>query len=80
MLHTLYGQSLRHDCQFFIEYFVMDLIMEGGECVGVTAFCMEDGSIHRIRAKNTVCTPFFSLFLFSFISFLSLFSFCLLSG
>lgn len=54
MLHTLYGQSLRHDCQFFIEYFVLDLIMDKGTCVGVTAFCMEDGSIHRFRAKNTI--------------------------
>jgi len=54
MLHTLYGQSLRHDCQFFVEYFVLDLLMDGGECVGVIAFCMEDGSIHRFRAKNTV--------------------------
>jgi len=54
LLHTLYGQSLRYDCNYFIEYFALDLIMEGGECVGVTAFCLEDGSIHRFRAKNTV--------------------------
>merc|ERR1719435_519060 len=32
----------------------MDLIMEAGECVGVTALCLEDGSIHRFRSKNTV--------------------------
>eukprot|EP01127_Copromyxa_protea_P000633 TRINITY_DN10539_c0_g1_i1.p1 TRINITY_DN10539_c0_g1~~TRINITY_DN10539_c0_g1_i1.p1 ORF type:complete len:633 (-),score=161.01 TRINITY_DN10539_c0_g1_i1:94-1992(-) len=54
MLHTLYGQSLRHDCKFFIEFFVMDLLMQDGACVGVIAMCMEDGSIHRFRAKNTV--------------------------
>ncbi|TRY78932.1 hypothetical protein TCAL_01724 [Tigriopus californicus] len=54
LLHTLYGQSLRYDCNYFIEYFALDLIMEGGECVGVIAMCLEDGSIHRFKAKNTV--------------------------
>ncbi|XP_044253323.1 succinate dehydrogenase [ubiquinone] flavoprotein subunit, mitochondrial [Tribolium madens] len=54
LLHTLYGQSLRYDCNYFIEYFALDLIMEEGECRGVIALCLEDGTIHRIRAKNTV--------------------------
>jgi len=54
LLHTLYGQSLRYDCNYFIEYFAMDLLMENGECVGVIALCLEDGTIHRFRAKNTV--------------------------
>ncbi|NEU34314.1 FAD-binding protein, partial [bacterium LRH843] len=54
LLHTLYGQSLRYDCNYFIEYFAMDLIMDGDACVGVTAFCLEDGTIHRFKAKNTV--------------------------
>lgn len=54
LLHTMYGRSLRHDCQFFVEYFALDLIMEGEECVGVIALCMEDGTLHRFRAKNTV--------------------------
>jgi len=54
LLHTLYGQSLRYDCNYFIEYFALDLLMEGGECVGVIALCLEDGSIHRFRSKNTV--------------------------
>ncbi|XP_064652180.1 succinate dehydrogenase [ubiquinone] flavoprotein subunit, mitochondrial-like [Lineus longissimus] len=54
MLHTLYGRSLAYDCKYFIEYFAMDLIMEDGECRGVTAVCLEDGSIHRFRCKNTV--------------------------
>lgn len=30
LLHTLYGQSLRYDCKYFIEYFALDLIMEDG--------------------------------------------------
>lgn len=44
MLHTLYGRSLAFDTTYFIEYFALDLIMaDDGTCVGVTAFCMEDG-------------------------------------
>lgn len=54
MLHTLYGQSLSYDCNYFIEYFALDLIMNDGECVGVLAMNLEDGSIHRFRAKSTV--------------------------
>ncbi|CAL1281485.1 unnamed protein product [Larinioides sclopetarius] len=54
LLHTLYGQSLRYDCNFFIEYFALDLLMENGVCKGVIALCLEDGSLHRFRAKNTV--------------------------
>ncbi|KAH0521543.1 Succinate dehydrogenase [ubiquinone] flavoprotein subunit, mitochondrial [Microtus ochrogaster] len=54
LLHTLYGRSLRYDTSYFVEYFALDLLMESGECRGVIALCIEDGSIHRIRAKNTV--------------------------
>jgi len=54
LLHTLYGQALRHNCNFFIEYFALDLIMDGGECRGVVALNMEDGTIHRFRAHKTV--------------------------
>ncbi len=54
MLHTLYQQSLRYDADFFIEYFALDLIMEDGECRGVIALCMEDGSIHRFRSHAVV--------------------------
>ena len=58
LLHTLYGQSLRYDCNYFIEYFALHLLMEDGECRGVIALCLEDGSLHRFRAKNTVsCAP-----------------------
>ncbi|KAL8727117.1 MAG: hypothetical protein Q9166_006250 [cf. Caloplaca sp. 2 TL-2023] len=54
LLHTLYGQSLRHNTNYFIEYFAMDLIMEDGECKGVIAYNQEDGTLHRFRAHNTV--------------------------
>merc|ERR1719282_511406 len=49
MLHTLYGQSLAYDTEYFIEYFATDLIMEDGECVGVMAYNQEDGTMHRFR-------------------------------
>ncbi|MFT3987940.1 succinate dehydrogenase flavoprotein subunit [Aestuariivirga sp.] len=54
MLHTLYGQSLRYAAEFFIEYFALDLIMENGACRGVMALCLEDGTVHRFRAHQTV--------------------------
>ena len=55
MLHTLYGQSLRNDAQFFIEYFALDLIMgDDGACQGVIAWKLDDGTLHRFRAKLVV--------------------------
>jgi succinate dehydrogenase / fumarate reductase flavoprotein subunit len=55
ILHTLYQQSLKHEVEFFVEYFALDLIMdEEGACRGVTAWCLEDGTIHRFRAQTTV--------------------------
>ncbi len=54
MLHTLYQQSLRHDAKFFIEYFAIDLIMEGGECRGVLALDMATGTLHRFLAQATI--------------------------
>jgi len=55
ILHTLYQQSLKHQAEFFVEYFALDLIMdEEGACRGVIAWNLEDGSIHRFRAHMTV--------------------------
>src|SRR5215211_6153145 len=55
ILHTLYQQSLKHNCEFFVEYFALDLIMDDeGACRGVVAWCLEDGTIHRFRAQTTV--------------------------
>ncbi len=55
MLHTLYGQSLRHSAEFFIEYFAIDLMMDQeGKCHGVVALCLEDGTLHAFRAKKTI--------------------------
>ncbi|MGK2284945.1 succinate dehydrogenase flavoprotein subunit [Pedomonas sp. V897] len=54
MLHALYQQSLKYESDFYIEYFALDLIMVNGECRGVIAMCMEDGTIHRFRSHAVV--------------------------
>ena len=55
MLHTLYQQALKHRAEFFIEYFALDLIMsDEGECLGVMAWNLLDGTIHRFRAHQTI--------------------------
>ena len=55
ILHTLYGQSLRHHAQFFIEYFAIDLLMsDDGVCTGVVAWNLDDGTMHVFRAKMVV--------------------------
>ncbi|WP_298918185.1 succinate dehydrogenase flavoprotein subunit [uncultured Algimonas sp.] len=54
MLHTLYGQSLRRGTEFFIEYFALDLIMEDGKCRGITAWKLDDGTLHRFKAQTVI--------------------------
>jgi succinate dehydrogenase / fumarate reductase flavoprotein subunit len=54
ILHTLYQQSLKHKAQFFIEYFATDLIMQDGECKGVMAWNLDDGSLHIFRGHKVV--------------------------
>ena len=55
MLHTLYGQCVREETEFFIEYFALDLIMdEEGVCRGVTAWKLDDGTLHRFRAQKVI--------------------------
>ena len=55
ILHTLYGQSVKNNAQFYIEYFALDLIMgEDGSCQGVIAWKLDDGTLHRFRAKLVV--------------------------
>ena len=72
MLHTLYGRSLAYDTTYFVEYFALDLLMaDDGSCQGVICMNMEDGSIHRIKAKNTVlATGNECLYLFVYIKFM----------
>jgi len=54
ILHTLYGQALKKNTEFFIEYFALDLLMHNGKCHGVTAWNLQDGTIHRFRANMTI--------------------------
>ncbi len=54
MLHTMYGQALSKSVEFFIEYFALDLIMDEGTCRGVTAWKLDDGTLHRFAAQTVV--------------------------
>jgi succinate dehydrogenase / fumarate reductase flavoprotein subunit len=54
MLHTLYGQCVKHEVNFFTEYFALDLIVEGGAVRGLMAWCLDDGTIHRFRAQKVI--------------------------
>ena len=50
ILHTLYGQALKHNTEFFIEYFALDLLMQDGQCKGLIAWNLNDGTLHRFKA------------------------------
>lgn len=54
ILHTLYQQAMKHKAEFFVEYIALDLIMQDGECRGVLAWCLDDGSLHLFKAHSTV--------------------------
>ncbi len=54
MLHTLYQQSLKHEAEFYIEFFALDLIMENGACRGVMAMDLATGKLHRFRAQRVI--------------------------
>jgi len=55
ILHTLYGQAIKEETEFFIEYFALDLIMDDdGVCRGITAWKLDDGTLHRFRAKSVI--------------------------
>ncbi|XP_039957261.1 succinate dehydrogenase [ubiquinone] flavoprotein subunit, mitochondrial-like [Bactrocera tryoni] len=54
ILHTLYGKSLAYNIKYFIEFYVLDLIFDNYACCGVIAICLEDGTLHRFRALNTI--------------------------
>jgi len=54
ILHTLYGQALKHNTEFFIEYFALDLLMQDGQCKGLIAWNLNDGTLHRFKAHITI--------------------------
>lgn len=51
MLHALYGEAVRHNCKFFVEYYVLDLLMDDDGCHGVLAWNLEDGTMHRFKFR-----------------------------
>lgn len=54
ILHTLYGVCIKYNVNFFVEYYAIDLLMDEGSCVGVLALSLEDGTLHRFHAVNTI--------------------------
>ena len=54
ILHTLYSQSIKNNVDFFIEYFVLDLVFQDEKCVGVLAWCLEDGSMHFFQSHIVI--------------------------
>ena len=55
ILHTLYGQSLKNNAEFYIEYFAIDLLMDDdGACTGVVCWKLDDGTMHVFNAKMVV--------------------------
>ena len=54
ILHTLYGQCVKHEVNFFIEYFALDLIVDDGVVRGIMAWNLDDGSVHRFRAHKVI--------------------------
>ncbi|MBT5678736.1 MAG: FAD-binding protein, partial [Marinovum sp.] len=55
ILHTLYGQSLKNNAEFYIEYFAIDLVMsDDGVCQGVMCWKLDDGTLHLFAAKMVV--------------------------
>lgn len=54
ILQTLYQQNVKHNTQFYNEYQVLDLILEGGSCRGCVAMEIATGEIHIFHAKAVV--------------------------
>ena len=54
ILHTLYTQALKNNVDFYIEYFVIDLVFEEGKCIGVLAWCLDDGTIHLFQSHIVI--------------------------
>ncbi|XP_044255796.1 succinate dehydrogenase [ubiquinone] flavoprotein subunit, mitochondrial-like [Tribolium madens] len=54
MLHTLYGQAVKYNCKFFVEYFALDLMMDEDRCCGAITWDLSSGTFHRFFARNTV--------------------------
>ncbi len=54
ILHVLYEQALKYGLNTYEEWFVTDLIIEDGRCVGVVALDIKTGTLHSIWAKSVI--------------------------
>ena len=55
ILHTLYQQCIKRNAEFFVEFVVIDLVMDNeGGCCGAIAWNLDDGTLHRFSAQTTV--------------------------
>ncbi|MFP4643485.1 MAG: succinate dehydrogenase flavoprotein subunit [Spirochaetales bacterium] len=51
ILQTLYQQCIKNNVEFYDEFQVVDVIMDGKRCHGVIAFELATGEIHTFKAK-----------------------------
>ncbi len=51
ILQTLYQQGIKNGVEFFDEFFVIDLLLDGGTAAGVVAVDLAGGGLHLFRAK-----------------------------
>ena len=54
LLHVLYEQIMRAGVRVYEEWFVLDLIVEDGECAGAVVMEISSGDIHVIRSKAVI--------------------------
>ncbi|UER53690.1 succinate dehydrogenase flavoprotein subunit [Kineosporiaceae bacterium SCSIO 59966] len=54
ILQTLYQQCVKHEVEFFNEFYVLDLLMTQGRTAGVVSYELATGEIHVFRAKSVV--------------------------
>ena len=54
ILQTLYQQSIKNHVKFFDEFYVMDLMIDGGRTAGVIALELATGELHLFHAKTVI--------------------------
>ncbi|MGA7147910.1 MAG: succinate dehydrogenase flavoprotein subunit, partial [Microbacterium sp.] len=54
ILQTLYQQCIKHDVEFYNEFYVLDMTMTDGRVSGVVAYELATGEIHVFNAKSVI--------------------------
>ena len=54
LLHVLYEQIMRAGVRVYEEWFVLEILVEDGECAGAVVMEIRSGDIHVIRAKAVI--------------------------